>query len=45
MVVVEKKSCHIDEIKSWDTADITKDVIRTLGHHMKNYGRTEPVLK
>lgn len=45
MVVVEKKSNCLYEIKSWDTAAITKDLIRTLGGHMKNYGRTELVLK
>lgn len=43
-VIVEKKSNCL-EIKSCGTAAITKDLIRTLRHHMKNYGRTELVLK
>lgn len=45
MAVVEKKSNRLHEIKSWDTAAITKDLIRSLGDHMKNYGRAELVLK
>jgi len=36
MVAAEKKSKCLNEIKSWDTAAITKDLIRTLGHCMKN---------